>query len=43
MGLTDLFKPKKPPVVGLDISSTAIKLLELGKSGDRLRVESYAV
>ena len=43
MGLADLFKPKKPPVVGLDISSTAIKLLELGKSGDRLRVESYAV
>lgn len=43
MGLADLFKPSKPPVVGLDISSTAIKLLELGKSGDRLRVESYAV
>ena len=43
MGLADFFKPKKPPVVGLDISSTAIKLLELGKSGDRLRVESYAV
>ena len=43
MGLADLFKPKKPPVIGLDISSTAVKLLELGKSGDRLRVESYAV
>jgi type IV pilus assembly protein PilM len=43
MGLADYFKPKKPPVLGLDISSTAIKLLELGKSGDRLRVESYAV
>ena len=43
MGLADLFKPKKPPVLGLDISSTAIKLLELGKSGDRMRVESYAV
>jgi len=43
MGLADLFKPKKPPVLGLDISSTAVKLLELGKSGDRLRVESYAV
>ncbi len=43
MGVADLFKPKKPPVLGLDISSTAIKLLELGKSGDRLRVESYAV
>ncbi|NOZ37483.1 MAG: pilus assembly protein PilM [Gammaproteobacteria bacterium] len=43
MGFTELFKPKKPPVLGLDISSTAIKLLELGKHGDRLRVESYAV
>ncbi len=43
MGLADLFKPKKPPMLGLDISSTAVKLLELGHSGDRLRVESYAV
>ena len=43
MAFNDLFKPKKPPVVGLDISSTAVKLLELGKSGDRIRVESYAV
>ena len=43
MGLGDLFKQKQPAVLGLDISSTAIKLLELGKSGDRLRVESYAV
>lgn len=43
MGFAELFKPKKPPVLGLDISSTAIKLLELGKHADRLRVESYAV
>jgi type IV pilus assembly protein PilM len=43
MGLGDLFKQKQPVVLGLDISSTAIKLLELGKNGDRLRVESYAV
>jgi len=43
MGLGDLFKPKNPPVLGLDISSTAVKLLELGRSGDRMRVESYAV
>lgn len=34
---------KKPPVLGLDISTTAVKLLELSKSGDRYRVESYAV
>ena len=43
MGLGDLFKQKQPVVLGLDISSTAIKLLELGRSGDRYRVESYAV
>ena len=43
MGLGDLFKKKQPVVLGLDISSTAIKLLELGQSGDRMRVESYAV
>lgn len=43
MGLGDLFKQKQPVVLGLDISSTAIKLLELGRSGDRFRVESYAV
>lgn len=43
MGLGDLFKQKQPVVLGLDISSTAIKLLELSRSGDRFRVESYAV
>ncbi|MFU8837793.1 MAG: pilus assembly protein PilM [Thiohalomonadaceae bacterium] len=34
---------KKQSVLGLDISTTAVKLLELSKSGDRYRVESYAV
>ncbi|MDH5446818.1 MAG: pilus assembly protein PilM [Gammaproteobacteria bacterium] len=43
MDFSSLFVPKSPPLVGLDISSTAIKLLELGKSGDRYRVESYTV
>ena len=43
MGLGDIFKSKTPTVIGLDVSSTAVKLLELGKSGDRYRVESYAV
>lgn len=41
--LANLFKPKKPPVLGLDISSTAIKLLELSRSGSHFKVESYAV
>ncbi|WP_354671227.1 pilus assembly protein PilM [Thiohalobacter sp. IOR34] len=38
-----MLKRKKPPLVGLDISSTAVKLLELSQAGDRYRVESYAV
>jgi type IV pilus assembly protein PilM len=36
-------KKKKTPVLGLDVSSTTVKLLELSYSGDRYRVESYAV
>ncbi len=38
-----LFSRKAPPLLGLDISSTAVKLLELSRSGNRYRVESYAV
>ena len=38
-----LGKRKAIPVLGLDISSTTVKLLELSYSGDRYRVESYAV
>ena len=30
-------------MIGLDISSTSVKLLELSKSSDRYRVEAYAV
>ena len=36
-------KRKATPVLGIDISSTTVKLLELSYSGDRYRVESYAV
>jgi type IV pilus assembly protein PilM len=36
-------KRKSTPVLGLDISTTAVKLLELSKTGNRYRVESYAV
>ena len=43
MGIESLFKKKRPPLIGLDISSTAVKLLELSRSGGRYRVESYAV
>lgn len=37
------FKKKAQKVLGIDISSTAVKLLELSMSGDRCRVESYGV
>ena len=36
-------KRKSAPVLGLDISSTTVKLLELSHTGERYRVESYAV
>lgn len=36
------FKPKAKPVIGLDISSSAIKLVELSKSGSGYKVEAYA-
>lgn len=41
--LAQLFGKKKTPLIGLDISSTSCKLLELGKVGSRYRVEAYAV
>lgn len=41
--LTRLFKRKSPILLGVDISSSAVKILELGRVGGRFRVESYAV
>lgn len=38
-----LLKPKKQPLLGIDISSTAVKLVELSRHGTDYRVESYAV
>ena len=38
-----LFGSKSTPVIGLDISSTAVKLLELTGSRDKYKVEAYAV
>jgi type IV pilus assembly protein PilM len=38
-----LFANKKVPLIGVDISSTAVKLLQLSQSGGRYRVEHYAV
>ncbi|OOG22726.1 pilus assembly protein PilM [Thioalkalivibrio denitrificans] len=37
------FSRKKPPLLGVDISSTSVKLVELSQSGGKYRVESYAV
>jgi type IV pilus assembly protein PilM len=38
-----LFTPKAPVLIGVDISSTAVKLLQLSQTGSRYRVEHYAV
>lgn len=38
-----LISKNQPPLVGVDISSTAVKLLQLSRSGERYRVEHYAV
>ena len=35
--------PKSRSLLGVDISSSAVKVLELSRSGDKFRVESYAV
>ncbi|PKM11830.1 MAG: pilus assembly protein PilM [Gammaproteobacteria bacterium HGW-Gammaproteobacteria-3] len=37
------FGNKQTPVLGIDISTAAVKLLELSKAGSRYRVESYSV
>ncbi|HET6603480.1 MAG TPA: pilus assembly protein PilM [Xanthomonadaceae bacterium] len=38
-----LLSKNMPPLVGVDISSTAVKLLQLSQAGTRYRVEHYAV
>ncbi|QCO67160.1 pilus assembly protein PilM [Luteimonas yindakuii] len=38
-----LITKNQSPLVGVDISSTAVKLLQLSRSGERYRVEHYAV
>ena len=40
----DIFKPKAPPLFGMDISSSAIKMVELAEAGkNSQRVERYAI
>jgi len=43
MGAFDILSKKQKPVLGLDISSTSVKMLEISRQGDSLRVENYAV
>ena len=40
----DLFKPKAPPLFGLDISSSSVKMLEIVDAGKgAYRVERYSI
>ncbi len=43
MAFAQLFGNKANNMLGVDISSSAVKLLELSKSGDKYRIESYTV
>ena len=43
MGFADFLKPRKKVLLGLDISSSAVKILELSEQNQRFRVESFAV
>lgn len=38
-----LFNTSKPPLIGVDISSTAVKLLQLSQVGSRYRIDHYAM
>lgn len=43
-GLEGLFKTKTPPLIGTDISSSAVKMVEISESGRGIyRVERYAI
>ena len=42
--LEGLFKPKTPPLIGTDVSSSSIKMVEIAEAGKGMyRVERYAV
>jgi type IV pilus assembly protein PilM len=41
--LGDLFAKRSTPLIGVDISSSSVKLLELSKKGDDYRIEAYAI
>ena len=42
--LEGLFKPKAPPLIGADVSSSGVKMVELAAAGPgRFRIERYAI
>ena len=41
--MAGLFGKKSIPVIGIDISSTSVKLIELSKAGKTYKVESFAI
>jgi type IV pilus assembly protein PilM len=43
LAVLGLIKKKSNTLLGIDISSTTVKLLELSRSGNRFKVEAYAV
>ena len=43
MGFLDILNKKSKPMLGIDISSTTVKLLEISQQGSGYRVENYAV
>lgn len=40
--LANLFKKKNKAIIGVDISSTSVKLIELSENNGRMQVEAYA-
>ena len=43
MDFFDFFAKPSKPMLGMDISSSAVKLIELSKTGDSFKVEAYKV
>jgi type IV pilus assembly protein PilM len=42
--LERLFQPNNPPLIGMDISTSAVKMVELSDSGNKMyRIERYAI
>ena len=39
----DFLKPKSPPLIGVDISTSAVKMVELAEAGKHLTLERYVI